>query len=150
VPKLNTNQHGFSLIEVLVALVVLSVGMLGMAGMYVTTLRSGGDSISRVKAIYLVSDMVDRIRANPSPIASATYAAGVAGAAAACQATQCTIAQMAQEDLRVWQSDVNSLLPGGIPTVTVDPTTTPATYTVTIVWTDAGSTAQTYGVVTQL
>ena len=58
-------QRGFSLIEVLVALVVLSIGMLGIAALYVDSLRSGRTAIHRTQAVILVSDMAERIRANP-------------------------------------------------------------------------------------
>ena len=48
----------------MVALVVLAVGMLGIAGLYVTTLRSGGGAIFRMQAVNLAADLADRIRAN--------------------------------------------------------------------------------------
>ena len=52
------------MVEAMVALVVLAVGMLGIAGLYVTTLRSGGGAIYRFQAVNLASDLADRIRAN--------------------------------------------------------------------------------------
>jgi type IV pilus assembly protein PilV len=56
--------RGFTLVEAMVALVVLAVGMLGIAGLYVTTLRSGGGAIFRMQAVNLAADLADRIRAN--------------------------------------------------------------------------------------
>ena len=71
-PANNARIRGFTLVEVLVALVVLAVGMLGIAGLYVESLRAGRTSIFRTTAVYLAADMADRIRANPQ--ASADYA----------------------------------------------------------------------------
>ena len=70
---------GFTIVEVLVALVVLSVGMLGIAGLYVVTLQSGGTAIYRTQAVNLASDMADRIRANRN--AGVAYQNGAAGGA---------------------------------------------------------------------
>ena len=69
---------GFTIVEVLVALVVLSVGMLGIAGLYVITLQSGGTAIYRTQAVNLASDMADRIRANRN--AGVAYQNGASGA----------------------------------------------------------------------
>ncbi len=136
------------MVEVLVAVIVLSVGLLGMAGLYVTTLRSGTGSISRMQAVYLASDMADRIRANRTAVANF---AGAAGTAIACVASACAPAAMAANDLYVWNTQITQQLPGGTGTVGVDATTTPATYTITLSWNDPGSSvAQTYQLVTQI
>ena len=66
--------RGFSLVEVLVALIVLSVGMLGIASLYVDSLRAGRTALLRTQAVFLATDMADRIRANPT--AGAAYALG--------------------------------------------------------------------------
>ncbi len=52
------------MVEALVALVVLSVGMLGIAGLYVSSLRAERTAQLRTQAVTLVNDMIDRIRAN--------------------------------------------------------------------------------------
>lgn len=57
-------QHGITMVESLVALVVLSVGMLGIAGLYVSSLKAGRSALVRTQAVNLVNDMADRIRAN--------------------------------------------------------------------------------------
>jgi type IV pilus assembly protein PilV len=63
---------GFSLVEVMVALVVLAVGLLGIAGLYVTTLKSGGGAIFRMQAVNLAADLADRIRATATGRARST------------------------------------------------------------------------------
>lgn len=133
--------RGFSLIEVLVALVVLSIGMLGIAALYVDSLRSGRTAIHRTQAVILVSDMAERIRANPG--------AGVAYAGAAADnnctddiaiSNDCTAAQMAADDLQLWQQSVGGLLPNGQSEIQFVPAVggIPATYTITVSWNEVG------------
>ena len=57
--------RGFSMLEVLLALVVMSVGLLGAAAMLLDSLRAHGSSLRRIGATQLARDMADRIRANP-------------------------------------------------------------------------------------
>jgi type IV pilus assembly protein PilV len=102
-------QAGFNLVEVMVALIVLAVGMLGIASLYVTTLRSSGSAISRLQAVNLASDMADRIRANR--FAREQYV--LAGAENDCVVSaDCTREQMAANDVFVWKGQVASILPG--------------------------------------
>jgi type IV pilus assembly protein PilV len=54
---------GFSLIEVLIALVVLTVGMLGLSGLYIESLKLNRSAIHRNAAITLAADMAERLRA---------------------------------------------------------------------------------------
>ncbi|MDY0068184.1 MAG: type IV pilus modification protein PilV [Steroidobacteraceae bacterium] len=139
-PRLATRltSRGFSMVEALVALVVLGVGMLGIAGLYVTTLRTSSSAISRMQAVNLASDLGDRIRANRT--AGAAYAGdaaengdGCVGASAACSAQE-----LAAHDLYVWEQQISATLPGGAGEVQVDNSTTPDTYTITITWSEPG------------
>ncbi len=66
------NQTGFSLIEVLVTLVILSFGLLGVAGLLVSGVSNAASSEAMSKASQLAADMADRIRANPQVALSAT------------------------------------------------------------------------------
>ena len=59
-------SSGFSLVESMVALAVLSVGLLGAASMLLDSLRTHAGAVRRLKATHLVRDMADRIRANTS------------------------------------------------------------------------------------
>jgi len=56
--------RGFTLIEALVALIVLSIGLLGIAGMQISGLRANQSAASRTQASYLADDIADRMRAN--------------------------------------------------------------------------------------
>ena len=63
--RIKTTQRGFSLVEVLVALIIMSVGMLGIAGLYVQSMQAGRTSMLRHNAVTLAGDVADRIRSNP-------------------------------------------------------------------------------------
>jgi type IV pilus modification protein PilV len=83
------NRRGFTLLECLVALVVLSVGLLGAAATLLGSLRAHGEALRRTAALGLVHDIADRIRANAGGRAAYdTRAAATGGdcAAAACDA----------------------------------------------------------------
>lgn len=112
-------QRGFTMVESLVALVVLSVGLLGIAGLYVTSLRTGRTAMIRTQAVNLVSDMGDRIRANGRARgAYATAAYGAGPAARNCVVTaNCSAAQLAEDDLAGWITSVNATMPSPVATV---------------------------------
>lgn len=135
-------QSGFSIVEVMVALVVLAVGMLGIAGLYVTTLRTNGSAISRTQAVNLASDMADRIRANR--FARGAYAGAEAdvGCIGDEVADDCTRDQMAQNDLFVWREQMAALLPGnseGRVEYVAGADADPDRYTITVLWSEPGT-----------
>lgn len=116
--------RGFALVEVMVALAILAVGMLGMAVLLLQSLRASRAASERTQAVNLASDIVERMRAN--------RAAGVAydtetGSpdprfVAACESRidDCDPATLAGHDLRGWLDGVSAALPGGVGTVRVD------------------------------
>jgi type IV pilus assembly protein PilV len=131
-------SQGFSLVEVLIALIIMSVGMLGIAGLYVQSMQAGRTSMLRHHAVTLAGDIADRIRANP--LAGATYTQ-TPGADNGCVAegTDCTVAEMAQHDVFLWRSQAQEFLPAMADgseqvQVTFDAGATPPTYTITIQW----------------
>jgi type IV pilus assembly protein PilV len=129
-------QSGFSLIEAMVTLVVLSVGMIGIASLYGQGLGAGRTALYRTQAVNLAADMADRIRVNR--LAGAAYNAAAANNN--CDppgAVNCTPAQMAAHDLFRWQASVVALLPNGVGTVRFAPGT-PPTYTIVVSWQEVG------------
>ena len=103
-------SKGFSLVEVLIALIIMSVGMLGIAGLYVQSLQAGRTSMLRHHAVTLAGDIADRIRANPTAGAAYTAAAGVDNNCVATGAN-CNVAQMAAHDIGLWQIQAADFLP---------------------------------------
>ncbi len=104
---------GFTLIEVLVALLILSVGLLGMAGLQATSLRFNNDSYLQTQATTIANDMADRLRANASTAALAAYPGTAPAQNASCYAAGgCTSAQMVANDLFEWNQAV-ATLPAG-------------------------------------
>ena len=58
------NLRGFTLIEVLIAMIIFAIGMLGLAGLQTRALQDNQDAYLRTQAIFLANDMGDRIKAN--------------------------------------------------------------------------------------
>lgn len=65
-------QRGFTLIEVLVSIVILAVGLVGIAGLQAQSLRSSQDSYFRTQANTFANDLADRMRANATVATSST------------------------------------------------------------------------------
>jgi type IV pilus assembly protein PilV len=105
-------QAGFGLIEAMIALVVLSVGMLGIAGLYVESLRTSKTALTRTVVVSMVNDMAERIRANRTGRGAYALAVGTAPATLGCVVTNnCTAAMLAQDDLARWVQSVQAALP---------------------------------------
>lgn len=144
--------RGFSLIETLVAMVVLATGMLGIAALYVESLRAGRTAHSRTLAINLASDMADRIRANRSGRQFYSVGPGPAGARpVVCgvmrgvPAQNCTPQQMAQFDIWLWKTMVGNTsstqyrrmgLPGSTAQIQINTATQPNSFVIRITWTE--------------
>jgi len=104
-------QSGFSLIEVLVALIILSVGMLGMSKMMMVSMKSNGSAYSNTQAMSLANAMLERIRANrvvalggatsnyslPALTSTSTFGAGPN-----CLTAACSSAAMDSSDVAGW------------------------------------------------
>ena len=71
--RIATRKRGFSLIEILITLVVLSTGLLGLAALHAEGLRSGRSACLRTKAVNLASDMADRMRSNRPAALAGNY-----------------------------------------------------------------------------
>ena len=116
-------QRGYIMFEVLISVLVISVGFIGLAGMQVGGLAAANDSLLRSKAVYLTYQMADRVRANIPAAAAGDYNS-LTGPVVdpGCVLTNCTAAQMAATDFAEWSSEVAALLPSGVGVVCVDST----------------------------
>lgn len=143
-------QGGFSLIEVLVSVLVLMVGILGVAAMQMVSFQTNQAAYARSQAIYLAQDILDRMRANPDGYEDSTVYDNVLTTTSStipndptCVTTAggCSSLQMAQQDVREWAhnfvdvlstTDYRPMLPGGVGQLTRDGTTN--TFTATVTW----------------
>lgn len=116
------NQRGVSLIEILVSIVIVCFGLLGVAGLLTTGLKSTQGSQIRTQASFLAYDMADRMRTNRQLALNGEYTT----ATSASNAT-------AVADKADWKIAVETL-PGGVGTVTMNNTTF---FTITIQWDDS-------------
>ena len=129
-------QAGFTLIEVLVALVVVSVGMLGIAGLYVHGLQAGRTAMFSHQAVTLAGDVADRIRANPR--AGAVYSGPGADNQCVAADVDCDETEMAAHDIFVWTQQAQNSLPNGSVQVQFNDATMPPEYTISVGWTEPG------------
>ena len=128
-------QQGFTLLEVLIALLVLSIGLLGLAALQTTGLRSNEMASMRTTSTMLAYDITDRMRANPQGITDGDYVidtGAVTGTPTDCTSNDCTTAQLALYDLDQWKNAI-ARLPGGLGDIT-QTAGPPLTHTITIRW----------------
>ncbi|HEX9706476.1 MAG TPA: type IV pilus modification protein PilV [Steroidobacteraceae bacterium] len=139
-------QAGFTMVEVLVALVVLAIGLLGIAALLLKSLQSGRTAVYRTQAVNLAADLADRIRMNRTAQAAyGTLFADAEVAIAACDTTGgCSDADLAATDLSRWKATIGQFLPNGQGQVVVTAPVgagEPANYVVTVRWAEVGEVA---------
>lgn len=140
-PKRPERRAGFTLVEVLIALIIMSVGMLGIAGLYVHSMNAGRTSVFRHHAVTLAGDVGDRIRANPG--GGITYeVTAPPGINNNCVAggVDCDATQMAQHDVFLWSRQATGTLPNGSVAVvyTENLVSSMDSYQITVNWSEAG------------
>lgn len=112
-PSSRGGCRGMSLIEVMIAMVLLSFGLMGMLGLKLTGLKVAGQSNSRSLAAVHANDIIDRMRANPVRAVAGQYQIALAAAAPTAPVG------VAQVDLAQWRTGIAQDLPGGTGSVLV-------------------------------
>ena len=111
------------MLEILVSIIILSIGLLGLAGMQAFSLRNSGNASYRSIATQQAYDLADRMRANQQALNVGSYNNQQGVSVPACfQATGCNTIQMAQMDVFLWNQNTARLLPGGKGFVCTDST----------------------------
>jgi type IV pilus assembly protein PilV len=144
-------QGGFSLIEVLIAVLVFSVGLLGLAGLQAISLKNVHSAYLRTQATFLAYDMIDRMRANKNAADSykdpddtfytGTYISPsgdcpVENSACDCFNVECSQVQLAHFDKEQWLDDISLLLPNSASNIAVENVGGDNIYSIHVRWRD--------------
>ncbi len=111
--KTRLNQNGVGLIEVLVALLILAIGILGFVALQYRAIEATSEAINRVQAINIARDLAERIRANRDGLAN--YATQIQTAAnqtnytTNCMTSACSATAMADFDVSQVVSKASAL-----------------------------------------
>nr|WP_145545074.1 type IV pilus modification protein PilV [Variovorax boronicumulans] len=117
-----TRQRGITLLESMIAIVLVALGVLGILGVQLRTLADTQTSVRRAQAIRLIEDLSERMKANPSALAPQVIGnyevdwGDVSGTVPNC-ANGCSAPNMARADVAQWKATVASTLPLGDATV---------------------------------
>ena len=108
-------SQGFTLLEVLIALLIFSLGVLGMAGILVISVRTNQSAYERSQASFLAQSVADRMRANSAlalwnNLYNGSWSAPASGSST-CQSSACNYDAIATRDIGVWTSQVARFLP---------------------------------------
>lgn len=141
---LHSKEKGITLIEILVTLIILSIGLLGIASMQVQGMRNNQSAYLKSQASILVYDMADRMRSNQARVLAGNYTpfdtTGQVPADPGCIDTNagCDAANQAATDLFEWADKVNGTV-NGIPMLpdakgTIEVNAAGTLYTITVTW----------------
>lgn len=100
------HSEGFSLLEVLIAVLILSIGLLGLAALHATSLKANHGAYHKSQATFLAYDMVDRLRANRPQAINGTYNQLITDG-------NKTGTTLADADVNDWLANTFALLPSG-------------------------------------
>ncbi len=133
--------RGYTLIEVLISLVILGIGVLGIAKLTLFSVRSNDSAYLRTQANALAQAGADYLRANRTVALTAGYdipLGGTAPAAPNCLApATCAPADLANYDLSQWLARIAAALPSGQGSITTLTTGNDTTAVITVQWDDA-------------
>lgn len=142
-PHSRARNLGVGLIEVLVALLVISIGVLGMAGLQSRSLQHNQVAYVRSQAVIMANDMMDRIRANRSLAEStSSYVSSKSQHLAdgctedyypdTCETGSCSSAELAEYDLRQWKFQIACQLPEAEGSIAIENTSSGPLYRITL------------------
>lgn len=158
---IQTYQNGFTLLEVLVTLVVVSIGLLGVLGLQTVGLSNTQISHARSLATVAADNIAERMRANSIGVDNNDYAnishpsGGGASAPTDCSSETCTPAQMAAFDSFHWDQRLGQLLPNGRGRITCvdvdtgdsDNCSPNSSHVITVIWAERDKVADRAGTV---
>jgi len=136
--KANRDSKGFTLLEVLIAVLIFSVGLLGLAGMQIQGLKFNHGAYLRSQATLLAYDMLDRIRSNSTSDYTMSLTDAVGPSNCTGTSASCDSAAIVTFDKYEWKTALARVLPqgnGSIASDTSGTTTTPRVI-ISVQWLD--------------
>lgn len=138
----SVQERGFSLLEVMIALLVLSIGLLGIAGLQVFSLKYNHQSYERTQATLLINEIVDRMRANRDAVSAGLYDNVPIGTAYSAYSgfgtcpTTCSATDLFNYDVYNWKKRLQDpgMLATGLGGIEFDPAT--GLFAITVSWTE--------------
>jgi type IV pilus assembly protein PilV len=128
------NQQGVTLVEAMIALLVISIGLLGIASLQLTAMSQNASSLNHSQAVWYAYNMSDRIRANITEFDNYDGIDTSNAYAQDCTTGPCSTDQMLTADAADWAAMITSLPAGrGIITSNADG------LLVTVMWDDEGT-----------
>ncbi|KTS74845.1 pilus assembly protein PilV [Pseudomonas oryzihabitans] len=124
-------QRGATLIEVLVAMLILAIGLLGLAGLQTVSVQSNQGAYFRSQATILANDIVDRMRANR--VAALSDRSSYSASFPTPNTTNAITGTVAQQDVNGWLNALALSLPQGTGSLSLDNTNN---VTVIVCWND--------------
>ncbi|MDH5711420.1 MAG: type IV pilus modification protein PilV [Gammaproteobacteria bacterium] len=153
--RIKSKQRGFTLLEALIAFMIISIGMLGIASLQLLSLKAGKTAELRTLATFKAEEILERIRSNPEALDPAKSANGYDsglndwGTSMGCNVTKsCSRAEMALDDIFQWKQDLltsmNTTAKASVATIPSTPGVQPYdSVTVTINWQERNQESQT-------
>jgi type IV pilus assembly protein PilV len=132
------SHRGFSLLEILVAMIIIAIGVLGVAGIQATALKFTKGSEARMNAVQLTYDLLDRMRANRTGATGSEYSALNAFTTTTCSTVAIVpSSRVSDTDIDYWRNALACNLPSGVGRAVVTAgasSTDPVSIEVTVQW----------------
>lgn len=129
-----TCQHGVTLIESMIALLVISIGLLGIASLQITAMSQNTSALNHSQAVWIASSMSDRIRANIGQFNNYDGIDTNNSYDGECETVDCSDLQMIEADADEWSVMIESL-PGGRGMIDL----TGGSMMISVMWDDDGT-----------
>lgn len=127
-------QQGLTLIESMVALLVISIGLLGIAALQLTSMQQNATALNHSQAVWINYNMADRIRANITEFGNYAGVDTNQTYSQDCMGGPCNTSEMITADAQDWATEIRNL-PGGRGMITGDATQ----LTISVMWDDEGT-----------
>ncbi|MDX1461356.1 MAG: type IV pilus modification protein PilV [Xanthomonadales bacterium] len=136
-----SHEKGFSLLEVLIAVLILAIGVIGIAALQMTTSMYQESSMYRGQVAMLSREIIERMQLNVDAAKGGAYNISTlpTGLTTNCKSAtaNCSTGDMVSHDLREWSARVADVLPGGDASIATDTSTDPVQITLTLKWDEA-------------